>query len=64
MVGLWDTEEVHPQRVGTGEVDTLQIESFTQPVLPQIIMLIIVLTRQPHREVVKTRRSNDILALV
>ena len=27
-------------------------------------MLIIILTSQPHREVVKTRRSNDILTLV
>ena len=64
MVGFWDTEEIEPQGVTTAQVNTFQIVSLSNPILPEIKMFIIILTCQPNRKIIKTRGSNDILTLV
>lgn len=64
MVGFWDAEEIEPQSVATAQVNTFQIVSLSNPIFPEIIMFIIILTCQANRKIIKTRGSDNILTLV
>jgi hypothetical protein len=56
--------EADPQRVAATDRKPLQIECFSQPILPQIIMLVVELSFESRNAVIEASSSNDLVICI
>lgn len=56
--------EADPEWVAATDGQSLQIERFSQPVLPQIIMLIVELSLKSRDAVIEAGSSNDLMVCI